>query len=419
LPQRVLWLGLVFLVDLPVSLNLQHSDHGDSSEGYSSEECDQGVEECEATNICQRNEEENSRMSESKVVSMSLVSDRFKGCTGEEFHPKLCGQIPVLYQASFGHYQFENQAMLASIIRKPSVGTITTKKLDILCKAQMAMSPVLSEVKRSLFYGTAENKLPVLLNKKALRDIPCTNATYKWSAWKGSSLASGAPTPKYHMVEWKHCPHLPFFTVGQCIVADSIAELTGGVKGYHKNITGLCHWMFPSYSVSIRYLARCLILLGGKPGYFKRLYQKVSKRVGESSKTGAAPIAVALQAGNETDPLFYVLDDFENHIISSGGKSEFNWVVVIPNDVKDPKESRNPLVVDPLSWKDLNNMVPRDLDIDTWNMPPPKWRSQTDGTVSTDDSLDIHPLEPPLSNGNHSCPVEIYLGNDEVEYGIV
>jgi hypothetical protein len=142
--------------------------------------------------------------------------------------------------------------------------------------------------------------------------------------------------------------------------------------------------------------------------------------VGESSKSGAGPIAVALQAGNATDQLFYVLDDFENHIISSGGKSEFNWVVVIlPNDIKDPKESRNPLVVDPLSWKDSNCMVPRDSDIDMWNTPPPKLRSQTDSTVSTHDSLDIHPLEPLLSNGNHSCPVEIYLGNDGVEYAIV
>ena len=61
----------------------RQSNHVDSSEGYTSEKSEESVDDCEATNICQTNEEENSRMTESKVVSMLLLSDSFEGCVGE------------------------------------------------------------------------------------------------------------------------------------------------------------------------------------------------------------------------------------------------------------------------------------------------------------------------------------------------
>ena len=248
----------------------------------------------------------------------------------------------VITRGSIKHYRFPTASSALAVQKGVPETLSTNRKLQSMKKENHVLSAINSELKRALYFGVAEAKMPLQFRKGSVRPVPCSAATHDLPRRCGIT---------YYMAKIVFDADIDLYVVGQCAVVDQIAQNLGGIQAAKKGVTGLSNWVFPSFAQSKVHLYQTLLLLGGQPGYFKRLYNKLWQKHCKKAKSTTPGfqsqyLLVGLfEPTNDKHPLFYCLlqkDVKVGSIIMSPG-------LIDPAD--NGRQSAAPLCFDPILWK--------------------------------------------------------------------
>lgn len=266
--------------------------------------------------------------------------------------------VPCIVKQGFAYYQFPSQSM-THVTLKRGFGNITnTRKLAGQAKRELQLSPVYSEVKRSICFGINDRDMTVKMNKKLVVDIPCTTRRYEWTA----SVTSRTSSTILHQAQWTTNKDLQYFVIGKCCLVDTIAEYMGGIKGAVRDTPGLFHWLFLSFQEARKFLLCCLFVTAGKPSYYQYLFKKCWRLVQDDigrkdSGTAVVKLLCEDKMAGKSGVMFYAVvvtkkEDDQLH--------QFWCLSPVPfsDTTGDNRSSKDTaLILDPYTWKLTNAML--------------------------------------------------------------
>ena len=250
----------------------------------------------------------------------------------------------VITIGQINHYRFPTNQSAEVVAGWLPESLTTNRKLVQVKKDKHRLSPIHAELKRCLYMGMPESKMPLQMRKGSIQQVLCTFETHD---------IPRATQNTYYMMHFAANNGSDFYTCGLCAVVDSIATNLGAISAGKKDTMGLKNWLFQSDSQSRLHFYQCLMLLGGKPAYFKRLASKLGHI--QRKKNSASPkhkwsLVEVMDPNSAVGCIFYLALDHE--------KSQSSIIMSVGNiDPSDSKrQGSRPLCFDPIKWKDYGAM---------------------------------------------------------------
>ena len=247
-------------------------------------------------------------------------------------------------------YRFPNQKALMETAIVELNGWKSLSKIASSVKYRMSLAPVTVEAKHSFTFGLQDVAWASTFNKRHLQLLVCDNTTHKLP---GRTRSNG-----FFVCKWKQFDSIPFFVCDHCALTDAVAMGLGAIKAEVKDMPGRSNWVFPTPALTRRHFFQCIMLLGGKPAYFQRLFNRIksnAKRNGWILKDDPHTV-VALDAVDSpmigSPTLFYAL------LRNDNDKRGLEWLLVPAGQKGAKKTTVHALTLDVSSWKNCSEMVP-------------------------------------------------------------
>jgi hypothetical protein len=159
---------------------------------------------------------------------------------------------------------------------------------------------------------------------------------------------------KLFSATWLVERHLPFFRANMCGVVDGLARLFCGIRILIKDQPGRIDWAFKTKEMAERHFLVCLLLVAGKPSFFRKLFFRAMKC--SNFENDRRHVAVEVRSPTVDGLLFYVVMHPKCGLMRSM-KEMHNltglWAICIPSTSADSECQ----FIDAWSWKDHTHMM--------------------------------------------------------------
>ncbi len=253
----------------------------------------------------------------------------------------------IVCDVDYTYYKFSSSEQLKIVLphvsRRPP-----PKRIFGHGKPSLVLGTLHSELKRALHTGTRCSNMPKSIARSTFLEVKCTGWTHRIEAF------SGAENCTFHMTKWVGHDTERFYTVGCCVLADTIARYVGARTCGRKDTPGVINWVFNSQVESRRFLFQMLFLLGGRRAYFRSMYKRITKKIKEvSNLSHPDAVVVDLMINGTVDlgrnnVLFHAVVDSTKELDS------MSWFLV-PASTSKTSSSNLPLL-NAWDWKDDNAM---------------------------------------------------------------